>query len=131
MNHMKRIIIKLLRFLGIKANEGNLKRKNIKRFLQAKWRKLFQGGACLLDDTTPLDEDISTIENYKKEQIKWRYHMLQTHPQGKQCLAKGECPCECTTLEVLLADDTCDQGCYPKMMNEKQWKEFKKTNKLC
>jgi hypothetical protein len=87
---------------------------------------------CLVDQILPYDEEtVAGIELHKQEQIKWRYRMLHTHPQGRKCLTKGECPCECNTLEGLLADDTCDQKCYPPMMKESDWRQFKKDNDIC
>jgi len=56
--------------------------------------------------------------------------MLKAHPIGKNCLATNQCPCLCPTDEVIMSDDSCDQKCFPPMMNKEDWGLFKAANRI-
>lgn len=66
-----------------------------------------------------------------KEQIIWRRgEVLKKCPE---CWEKGRCIyCGCFILGKTEADMACEEEgqCYPKMMNKKQWKEFKIANNI-
>lgn len=97
-------------------------------YIQAKWRKF------LLNKTFRDIIGESNIEEYlglpkhKKEQIIYRMYILQNHPIGSNCLKKNECPCQCTTSEVILSDGACDKLCFPDMLNHDDWEYFKRIN---
>lgn len=97
-------------------------------FIQAKWRRF------LLNKTFVSIIGESNIEEYlgfpkhKKEQVVYRLSILQDHPIGSQCLKNNECPCQCTTSEVVISDPTCDQGCFPEMLEKGDWEDFKRIN---
>lgn len=116
--------------MGIKATKENLTFSHVKSFIQAKLRR-----AVLSSDFINILErnNIDTyifLPKHKREQIIWRISMLQTHPQGKQCLINNECPCKCTTSEVILADSACDKLCFPEMLNVNDWEKYKLQNKF-
>lgn len=119
---MKKIIIKILRFFGIKANSENLTISHIQSFIQAKYRKFLY-----IFDSIEVQEFLG-LPIYKQEQIIKRIEDLQKHSQGRICLKKGECPCECKTSEVLLSDSACDQSCFTDMLEERDWEEYKCRN---
>lgn len=63
------------------------------------------------------------IPIYIYEQIKWRISVMD-----KDCYVKGSCKiCGCDTTALQMADRQCGKPCYPKMMNKKVWKVFKKV----
>lgn len=50
-----------------------------------------------------------------------------------ECWKKGYCiQCGCEIIPKTTADMGCENEpyCYPEMMGKKEWKEFKKTNKI-
>ena len=126
---MKKILIKILAFFGIKATERTLNRAHIKSYLQAKWRRglLSSTAAKLL---TAEAKDYFGLPLYKQEIIIWRTYNLQFNNQGRECLKQNECPCGCVTSEVLLADSACDKGCFPDMLSLSDWNKFKKKHKF-
>ena len=38
--------------------------------------------------------------------------------------------CGCDIAEKSFEDNECESGCYPKMMNEKMWEQYKIDNKI-
>ena len=122
---MKRIIIRILGFYGIKASEKTLTFSHIFSFLQAKLRRFL-----LKSSKSEQINDLLGLPIYKREQIVWRKYILQYDNQGRECLNKNECPCGCVTSEVLLADSSCDKHCFPEMMNYYEWDMYKKKNKF-
>jgi len=128
MKSIKKIAIILLRIIGIPATEENLKFSNMFYFLQSKVRKL-QMSKSFINIIGKLNlDDYLALPLYKQEQIVFRMNLLQTHPQGKQCLAKNECPCECTTSDVIISDGACDKYCFGDMLGEAEWNDFKHAN---
>lgn len=124
------MLITLLNKLGIKATEDNLTLSHVKAFLQAKWRKFWLRNTFIDTLTENYINEYIGFPKYKQEQVIWRLHLLESHPQGKQCLQSGQCPCQCTTSEVVLSDPSCDKGCFPEMLKKEDWNLFKKTNKF-
>lgn len=60
------------------------------------------------------------------EQITWRINVMD-----EECFLTGSCKkCGCDTTALQMANKACDKPCYPKMMNKKAWKEFKKTDEF-
>lgn len=46
-----------------------------------------------------------------------------------KCWEEGSCQsCGCSVPQLQLANKTCGNKCYPKMLNRKDWKEFKKIH---
>lgn len=122
------MLIKLLNLLGIKATKENLTLKHVFSYIQAKYRKfLLSNGFKSLLDKTGLNYFLG-LDRHKQEQIVWRYNYLKTHKQGAICLQNNECPCKCTTSDVILSDSSCDQNCYPEMMSSLDWATFKVKN---
>lgn len=120
-----KLILNILNKLGIKATKENLTKSHIKSFIQAKYRKFFMSKEFTnLVSTIGLSNYIS-FPKHKQEQIIWRYNYLLNHKQGKLCLEKDECPCNCKTSEVILSDSACDKHCFPDMMNSMDWAQFK------
>ena len=55
------------------------------------------------------------------EQIHWRIDVM-----NPKCYNNGSCIlCGCTTPALQMADKSCDEPCYPGMMNRSSWKAFK------
>lgn len=119
------MLIKILRLLGIRATKENLTLAHVKSFIQAKFRRLF----LTTEFKKAIDKlgvnDYLFFPLHKQEQVVFRFVNLRYHSQGKLCLASNMCPCECTTSEVILSDDSCDQGCFGPMMDKHSWEVFK------
>lgn len=61
------------------------------------------------------------MRKYIRDQIDYRITVMD-----KDCFNSGSCKlCGCTTTKLQMADKACDKPCYPKMMDEKQWSNFK------
>ena len=42
------------------------------------------------------------------------------------CFVEGACKeCGCATTALQMSSEACEGNCYPKMINEKRWKEIK------
>ena len=65
-------------------------------------------------------DDKSSLKTHIVEQFEWRLTKM-----NKQCWETGQCVCECKVPNLQMADKSCDENCYPKMMNENEWMEFK------
>lgn len=60
------------------------------------------------------------------EQITYRISIMDL-----ECYEQGFCKmCGCNTTALQMADKQCNKPCYPKMMNKKDWENFKKENKI-
>lgn len=104
--------------------------KNILAFLQSKWRRFItKYNLDTFLDEVSIGEYLS-FPKFKQEQVIWRRAYLETHAQGKICLQNNECPCKCVTSEVIISDPSCDKGCFPDMLGEKEWEEFKTRNRI-
>lgn len=60
------------------------------------------------------------LDEHLKEQIAFRE--LVANPA---CKSNSECKCHCPIPELFYADKTCEDSCYPIMMDATQWKKFK------
>ena len=38
--------------------------------------------------------------------------------------------CGCSIYEKSFENKSCEEGCYPEMMDEKTWNQFKKDNNI-
>lgn len=64
------------------------------------------------------------IRTHILEQIQWRISEMDI-----ECFESGSCKiCGCDTTALQMANKQCGKPCYPKMMNKKEWKEFKIKN---
>lgn len=61
------------------------------------------------------------VRKHIREQIDARIASMD-----KQCLTQGFCKeCGCNTTNLQHANKPCDGGCYPKMLNRKEWNKVK------
>lgn len=66
------------------------------------------------------------MRNHIKDQIDMRILSM-----NKSCYNQGSCiMCGCRTTHLQMANKTCDNPCYPSMMNKKQWKEINKKGTI-
>lgn len=89
--------------------------KNIFAVLQASYRSI--GGFAL--------------KPHIYEQIIWR--RIQVSQKSPECWNQGYCKiCGCEIIGKTMEDRKCENEnpCYPEMMSEDQWKEFKKLNNI-
>ncbi len=57
-----------------------------------------------------------------REQIEMRIRSM-----NKECYNKGACiKCGCQTTHLQMCSKPCKGGCYPKMMNKKDWELTKR-----
>lgn len=69
------------------------------------------------------------ISKHVGQQIVWR--RLQVIEKSPECWAKGECiQCGCYMIPKTKVDMECEHGCYPPIMSKKEWKKYKKDNKI-
>jgi hypothetical protein len=60
------------------------------------------------------------------EQIMWRISVMDP-----KCLADGACKiCGCETTALQMANKACPKPCYPKMMEKRQWQDYKEHYQL-
>lgn len=58
---------------------------------------------------------------YRKEQFEFRKQRV--YKLNPKCIENKECiHCHCDTPALFLADKACELGCYPEIMNNKNWK---------
>ena len=118
----------------MKITRNNLTLHNIKRFFIAYYRiyifKLGREGKFKWLFDKFLGEDFYNNVKYVQEQQLYRLDLMAINPNGKQCLANGGCiKCGCAVPGLQAADDSCEGGCYPPLLNSKDWEDFKKTDK--
>ena len=64
------------------------------------------------------------IRPHIREQIGYRLRVM-----NPVCYFEGACvECGCDTPALQMADKACKGGCYPAMMNKKDWEKFKKKD---
>lgn len=89
---------------------------NIKGFVQGNFRKL-------------LDDFADMAETYQKEQALWR--LKQVEEKSPKCLKEDKCiHCGCQVSAKVWENRGCEHGCYPPMMPEEVWNNFKKENDI-
>ena len=91
-----------------KNQKAKITLSNIKGFLQGNFRKFID------------DNFLITLPDYLHEQIMWRLTMMD-----EACLKNKQCPCSCKVPNKQYEDRACENHCYPPMMGEKDWTEFK------
>lgn len=95
-------------------NKAKISLTTIGRFIQGYARKF--------------SETFGLLEYHKKEQVIWRTE------QAKECTANGSCVyCGCGTPAKYYSDEACEdpvRKCYPAMMTEYTWEEFKQHNDI-
>lgn len=68
-----------------------------------------------------------TLPKHIEEQFEYRCI------KAKECLDLGKCKvCGCETPQLFLSNKPCDNNppCYPHMMTEEVWEQFKEFNKI-
>lgn len=99
----------------MKIGKYDITLANIGSFVQGKTRLLVDryGGEFI------------ALEEHIKEQVLYRESVA-----NKECLQKKVCKCNCEIPGLFYADKTCEDGCYPEMMNKNDWEEFKRTKNV-
>jgi hypothetical protein len=93
---------------------SNINIRNIKAFLQGESRLML--------------EFFDSLPEHIQEQVRFRIHLVSD--KSPQCL-EGKCiHCGCSTPDLFYADKTCDNQCYPEMLNKEQWENFKFKNNI-
>lgn len=93
--------------------------KNIKSYIQGNWRAVL------------LEYYPEGISKHIEEQYFWRIE--QVKEKSPECLENKECKkCHCEIPELFLADKACENNppCYPEMMSESEWNQFKYYNSI-
>ena len=105
--------INLIRGKTKALNPAKLNIKHIWAVIQSKIRGIFPKRAHI------------------KEQIIWRRGQVAI--LSPECWKQGHCiQCGCEIIPKTIANMACENEpyCYPSMMNKKEWKQFKKDNKI-
>lgn len=89
--------------------------KNIKEYVKGNVR-------YLIDE---YGNDFINLEEHIKEQVVYRKSIAD-----KQCVQDGVCKCNCTIPELFYADKSCNDKCYPEMMNKTMWNNYKTNMEL-
>ena len=65
------------------------------------------------------------LRTHIREQIKWRIQVM-----NQKCYDNSSCVggCGCDVTELQCANKTCDNYCYPFMMNKSTWNKFNKSS---
>jgi hypothetical protein len=80
----------------------------------ARARPRFDGNKIVLDAPQKVRQHIA-------EQFLWRVN----EKTDKTCLRNFSCKhCGCSVPDLQFANRECEGGCYPKMMNKKEWREY-------
>ena len=59
------------------------------------------------------------------------YRMFLVDLSSPQCINNKACKiCGCDTPQLFFAKKACDGGCYPELMNLKDWTEYKKSKNI-
>lgn len=100
--------------------------KNILRYLQGWKRYIVYYLTKRSIFLKRVSDSIDLLPKHKKEQFEWRLLVM-----NKKCLQGGNCViCGCQTPQLQMIDDACSGKCYPKMMDEKEWNEYKIKNHI-
>jgi len=96
----------------MKINGYNITTKNVWAYIQGTGRKKL----------SEINPDIFKSPKHIQEQIVWREVIM-----NKGCYDLGQCVhCKCKVPDKLYSDRDCEGGCYPEIMNEFKWNEFKR-----
>ena len=109
MNNLRFIIflLKSINLIPKYFKENKLTYSNVKRFIQGNYR-------LFTFEQQPI---------FLKEQI-W-FRLSKANPE---CLKNTECPCTCPVIGRASAEDSCENNCYPLMMDEETWEVYKIIN---
>lgn len=99
----------------MKIGKYNITLSNIGSYIQGKTRMLVQ----------KYGNEFFSLDDHIKEQIVWRETVA-----NKFCLDNKECKCGCPLPDMFFADKTCEDGCYPVMMNKEEWEVYKANNNI-
>ena len=62
------------------------------------------------------------LPSHIKEQIDFRINIMM----DKECYNRGSCKvCGCSTTNLQMANKPCEGHCYPQIVNEEVWFDFK------
>lgn len=99
--------------------------RNIKKFLQG-WTRYIYYLLSKNKFAKKVGDSLNLLPSYKQEQFNYRLQVM-----NKECLTSGHCViCGCGTPELQMADEACEGKCYPEMMEEKEWVDFKINNNI-
>lgn len=66
------------------------------------------------------------LPKYQQEQIEYRTSLCKD-----DCAKQGKCiVCSCTFPDRLFTITTCNKDRFPDILNEEEWKQYKKDNGL-
>ena len=95
------------------AKKAKLTLSNIKGFVQGNFRKIMN--------------EFGEVPQYIKEQAIWRLHQVKL--KSPECLKEDKCiHCGCQVSAKTWESRGCsneEDPCYPPMMNEQEWSNFK------
>ena len=98
-------------------NPKKINLSNIVNYVEAEVRH-WKSTSKFLDNPRHIDEQSIWILSQKKE-------------KSPECLQELRCKnCGCEIHEKSFESQGCEEGCYPKMMNEETWNQFKKENNI-
>lgn len=102
------------------SNPAKITLHNIKRYIQGTVRYF------LFKYFSKDGKDLKFLKEHQVEQFKWRLKVM-----NPECLANGACViCGCDTPQLQMCGDACEGNCYPAMMNEKEWADYKTKNQI-
>lgn len=94
----------------MKLGKYNLTLKNVKAYIQ--------GNVRLIQDK--YGEGFMDLSTHVKEQVIMREALAKP-----ACVIKKECDCGCAIPDLFYADKTCEDACYPVLLNRDEWNKFK------
>lgn len=111
--YIRRLFNLLFKRKKFKRAASFFDRRNIKGFIQGHLREMnkIYGG----------------VDEHILEQAAWR--MTQAN---KECIKADQCQaCGCFPMsDKVLEDRSCEENCYPPMINKDNWEIFKNKNKI-
>ena len=96
---------------SMKIGKYNITLKNIKAYIQGNYRLL--------------SERFGKLDTHIKEQVIYRDTVADL-----ECKRIGECKCGCPLPDLYYADKTCEDSCYPELMDKDTWEKFKTDNNI-
>lgn len=85
---------------------------NVKGFIQGNFRKL-------------LEDFPGIVEDHIYEQVQYRLGIMD-----ENCIKNKMCPCECAVPNKQYEDRSCENHCYPPMMDKENWEKFKSLTNI-
>lgn len=102
--------------------------------LWKKIKKSYTKGELLQDSKEYLLGNYRYILYYSPFSFLLRTHIYQQIEyrlkwMDRDCYNEGSCKiCGCQTVQLQMANKSCDKPCYPRMMNRKDWKRYNSYN---